>query len=619
MEIELQEIHDYLSQHTLFDELPNDALNSATHSMIVRYLRRGQSFPPQSETDEHLYVVRSGAIEMRDSVGSLCEKLAEGDIYLEQCLSHSQSELVGRASEDSLLYLIPCSVVATLRHTSKEFDVHFESEYSQRMKTALSRLQNHGNAMPVMETRVYDVLKKTAISIESTASIEDCAQRMSSENVSSMLITAQDELAGIVTDRDLRKRCLAAGVDRAETVSEIMTQAVITITPQTSVADALLLMTQHQIQHLPVLQGKKVIGNLSAADLMRHFGTNSIFIASDIKKANSVTELSRISNQLPELQLQMTLANASAIRMGETFSSITDAITQRLLQLAEAQLGAAPVPYVWMAGGSQGRQEQTSHSDQDNALIIDDALQKSDKNYFVELSNFVCDGLNACGYIYCPGDAMASNPEWCQPVHVWREYFSQWIDRPDKQALMLSSIFFDLRPVAGETSLFEQLHAEVLAMTKANGIFTSYMVSNALSHRPPLGFFRNFVLVHNEEHAHTLDIKHRGVVPIVDIARLLALSEGLGVINSTQRLRAAQQSGVLSAAMCENLIDALEYISTVRNQHQAVQIRAGLPADNYLDPKSLSGLERGHLKDSFMIIKEMQEVLEQRYQAGLIA
>ena len=184
---------------------------------------------------------------------------------------------------------------------------------------------------------------------------------------------------------------------------------------------------------------------------------------------------------------------------------------------------------------------------------------------------------------------------------------------------MLTSIFFELRPVYGDKSLFTKVQKEMLASAKNNRIFIAYMVANALSHRPPLGFFRNFVLIHNQEHDNTLDVKHRGIVPIVDIARVYALSEGLTCVNTKERLKAAHECGAMSREMSENLIDALEYIASLRNQHQVERIRQGEQADNFLDPESLSGLERGHLKDAFAIIKSMQEVLENRYQTARMA
>jgi CBS domain-containing protein len=288
--------------------------------------------------------------------------------------------------------------------------------------------------------------------------------------------------------------------------------------------------------------------------------------------------------------------------------------------LAEEQLGPPPVPYVWLCGGSQARREQSAHSDQDNALLIADGMAAGDDDWFAALAKRVTDGLDACGFVYCPGNAMASNPKWRQPLQQWRRYFSDWIDKPDPKALMLSSIFFDLRPVHGDLQLFETLQSEVLGKTRNNGIFIAYLAANALQHRPPLGFFRNFVLVHDGEHDDTLDIKRRGIAPITDIARLSALSLGLSQTNTAERLQAAAEAvgeeGGLSPGMAGNLIDALAFIARLRIQHQAEQIRAGLPPDNYLPPAALSELERKHLKEAFKVIQLMQDTLDNRYQGG---
>jgi CBS domain-containing protein len=181
---------------------------------------------------------------------------------------------------------------------------------------------------------------------------------------------------------------------------------------------------------------------------------------------------------------------------------------------------------------------------------------------------------------------------------------------------MLSSIFFDLRPVYGNTELYTLIQNEMLQQTQNNELFISHLVGNALTHQPPLGFFRNFVMVQDEQHKNTLDIKHRGVVPIVDIARVLALANGLSAVNTIERLDAAFQCKALSYEMHENLTDALEFIASLRIRHQAKQIRAGLSGDNYLPPDELSGLEKSHLKDSFSIIKTMQHFFETRYQSS---
>ncbi|MCW9030883.1 MAG: DUF294 nucleotidyltransferase-like domain-containing protein, partial [Gammaproteobacteria bacterium] len=449
--------------------------------------------------------------------------------------------------------------------------------------------------------------------LDATITIQNAAKIMNDEFVSSILVTDDNKLVGLLTDKDIRRRCVAVGLDFNEPISIIMTSDLMTVSEKTLLSEALLLMTRKKINHLPVMKDNAPIGILTTSDIVRHLSTSPTLIATDIYKANSVDALKRISIKLPELQLQLSLSSATAKHIGEVFSSITDSITCRLLELAEEQYGTPPVEYVWLAGGSQARNEQTSHSDQDNALIISEQFKTEYADYFKNLADFVCDGLNECGYVYCPGDAMAKNIQWRQPLSKWQEYFSHWISSPEPKALMLSSIFFDLRPVYGNFFLFEELQNKVLKQTESSEFFISHMVGNALTHQPPLGFFRNFVMVHDDKHKNTLDVKHRGVVPIVDIARVLALDNGLKETNTVDRLDAALACKALSIEMHDNLIDALEYIGSLRIRHQAKQIRAGLSADNYLPIKELSGLEKNHLKDSFSIIKTMHQVFETRY------
>jgi CBS domain-containing protein len=181
---------------------------------------------------------------------------------------------------------------------------------------------------------------------------------------------------------------------------------------------------------------------------------------------------------------------------------------------------------------------------------------------------------------------------------------------------MFASVFFDLRALHDPSGLFPGLHEHVLELSRNNRIFIAYMAANALKHRPPLGFFRSFVLIRSGDHNHTFDIKHRGSVPIVDLARVYALSSGLPEINTVERLEAAAEHKSLSRNGSANLIDAYELISTLRMRHQTEQIRHGAKADNFLAPDQLSPLERGHLKDAFRLIDTMQESLGQRYQAG---
>ncbi len=619
MEIELIEIRDFLAQRPPFDALPEEQLDQLPKSLEIRYLRRGSLFPPSDNTEGFIYILRSGAIELLDEEDNLVEKLGEGGLHTTDCQLIDFSRVThGIAAEDTLIYQLPCEVLKTLRKTEPAFDRHFSESIRDRLKQAVRTLQVNNEASPVaqMTVEVSDLIRKTPVTIDINSSIRQAAELMSQKNVSSVMIMDGTSLAGIITDRDLRKRCIAAGVSTDRPVSQIMTTDLETIQESSLAIQALMTMTRLHVHHLPVKRGDSVVGMLTATDLARHQSTNSAYLASDIRKAAGVDDLAQVSERLPDMQFQLANSNASALHIGEAISSITDSLTARLIEMAEAELGPPPVCYVWLCGGSQARREQTSHSDQDNALLISDEMKPEHAEYFETLAQRVCDGLNACGFVYCPGNAMATNPKWRQTLQIWRKYFNTWINRPEPMALMLSSIFFDLRPVYGEFELYHELRSDILSKTRCNGIFTAFMAANALQHRPPLGFFRTFVLIHGGKHDDTFDIKHRGIVPITDIARVFALDQGLVPVNTTERLEAAAETSVLSRDMGENLVDALEFIASIRVYHQAEQIRKGQNPDNYLSPEELSDLERRHLKDAFRVIQEMQDAMENRYQGG---
>ncbi len=617
MDIELLEIRDFLAQHAPFDVLPDELLEGLPRKLVVRYQRRGQSFPPDG-SDHSLYIIRSGAVELRDGEGRLREKLGEGALYPRQCLPVQPPTGVSAVTcEDSLFYLLPCAELQALRQRCSDFDRYFSHSRGERLEDAVRTVLYTGsNGLDAMTTRVGELLKRDPVTINAASSIREAAQLMTIENVSSVLVVEAGALIGLVTDSDLRRRCIAPGLSLEQPVRQIMSQNLETVESGALLSDALLVMTQHQLHHLPVKDGGALRGIITVADVTRHQSSNPAFIATGVRKARSLEELVELSASLPELQLQLSRYNATAQHIGEAISSIADAITVRLIELAEEELGVAPVPFVWLAGGSQGRREQTAHSDQDNALVLSDQMTTAHEDYFTVFSQFVCDGLDACGFVHCPGDAMASNTCWRQPLQVWQKYFEAWTERPEPKALMLSSIFFDLRPVYGDDTLFETLQQGLLANTKRNRIFIAHMVANALTHRPPLGFFRHFVLIRDGEHDDTLDVKHLGLVPIVDVARIYALSESLSPVNTIERLRSANACGAMSEEMSNNLQDAFEFIACLRFRHQAEQIREGEKPDNYLPPAGLSQLERRHLKDAFAVIKTIQDTLEYRYQTG---
>lgn len=621
MDVELIEIRDFLATHHPFDLLPADELDRLPRRLSIRYVRRGMPYPPPDADRPYLYILRRGAVELRDERGELVSKLAEGDLCIMDCRPDSpEYRFKGATAEDTLSYLLPCDQLDRLRREHAAFAEHFDHSVSERLRIALNVMTEEPSAgAGLMTVKVGELLGHSLVHATPDTSIREAARIMTENRVSSLVILDGERPAGMITDRDLRSRCIVAGLSFDEPVRAIMTERLYTIEANAPGFQALIAMSRRNLHHLPVLDGGRVVGVVSTSDLVRFQSANAVYLVGHIHKARKPATLVEISSKVPELQINLMTGGATAGQVGQAVSAVTDAITVRLLELAEAEFGPPPVPYAWMAGGSQARREQSAHSDQDNALLIADHAKPADDAYFAALAKFVNDGLNACGYTYCPGDVMASNPKWRQPLRIWRKYFTIWVRRPEPMALMLSSVFFDLRAIHDPEGLVQELREHVLDLSRANRIFLAFMTANALKYRPPLGFFRNFVLISGGDHDRTFDIKHRGIVPVVDLARVYALSAGILQINTIERLEAAALAKVLSRDGAANLIDALELIGTLRMQHQARQLRQGLKPDNYLAPNDLSHLERGHLKDAFSLINTMQEAIGQRYQAARFA
>jgi CBS domain-containing protein len=512
------------------------------------------------------------------------------------------------ASDTRVLWLAPQTVQALClrqpawRHFLPSFLAETQATETQPTLAGMA-------SMPVRA-----LVRRAAVSVPADTSIQAAAAAMVSQRVSSLLLLKHDQLHGIVTDRDLRSRVVAHKLDTDQPISRIATLQPVSVQADSTVFEAKLLMTQKGIHHLPVLDGAAVLGLITHTDLLAQFSASAVFLTADIAKQDSLDGLVAISARTRLLQQQLAAAEASAYSTGHMVTAITDALTVRLIQLAHADLGPAPVPYVWVAAGSQARCEQTAKSDQDNCLVLDNAYDPEVHGaYFKTFSKQVCDGLAACGYIHCPGEMMAMTDTWRQPLSAWTRYFEGWIHQPKPKALMLTSVFFDLRSIEGQHSLLAQLRSDVLALTRSNTLFLAHLVSNALQHRPPLGLFGRLALNKDKEHPNTLDLKHDGIVPIVDLARIYALAAGVQVPNTHDRLAQSAQAGEVSEQSAHDLRDALAFLGKLRIAHQARQIQQGQAPDNHLAVSELSHLERDQLKQVFGVVQTLQEVLHKRY------
>ncbi|MEO1276847.1 MAG: DUF294 nucleotidyltransferase-like domain-containing protein, partial [Pseudomonadota bacterium] len=548
---------------------------------------------------EGLYFIVTGRIEVRHEGGRVLSILGPGQSFGERgLLRDGMAVTETRALEDSSLLILPRAMFDKLRLTEPAFARVFTR--SRTAETPMASL----TGLPVSE-----LMATEPITCSPGSTLQQAARTMRERRISSLPVLDGDRLCGIVTNTDLTNRAIAEGLPPDTPVGEVMTPDPITLAPGALGADVMTLMIEKNFGHIPVVEGGALVGIVSQSDLTRYQAMTSGQLIRGIAEATDVDALAGHVARLPELLAQLVGAGHRHDTVTRLLTDVGDAATRRLLAMAEAELGPAPVPYLWLACGSQDRQEQTGVSDQDNCLILSDAATPEHDAYFAALAKIVSDGLNACGYYYCPGDMMATNPQWRQPARVWEQLFRGWIQKPDPKAQMLASVMFDLRPIGGEESLFTSLQALVLERASKYSIFVAHMVSNALKHTPALGFFGGFAKVRSGEHRNTIDMKMHGVVPIVDVGRICALKGQLTAVNTRARLIEGEKQKTLSASGARDLLDAYDMIADTRLQHQAARVRAGQAPDNFLLPSELSDLEGNHLHDAFVVVRTIQSAM----------
>jgi len=618
----LQPVLAFLGQHAPFDQLSPALRGQLARQIEIEYRKRDTLVLSPGDRVDRIFLVRSGGLREEEASGRLLAHFGEGDTVGAEALIHGQpSETLLVALEDTLLYSLSSQHFLSLCEKEPALSQFFEGRAAGRLRRATCAPPRPDSGGANLSRRVGSLISRPLVSVDAGVSIREAAAVMTRERVSCLIVKAAGSV-GIVTDRDLRSRVVAVSADTDRPVSSIMTSPVVGVDIQASLLEASMQMMRLNVHHLAVFDAGAPTGVLTLTDLVQSHVANPVYFLGEIARQDTLDGLVRASHRRAAVLLQMVASDASALDTHKILTKIGDAITRRLIRIAWLELEAEGFQepagrYCWLAFGSQARQEHALGSDQDNALIFTDASVNAD-GVLTRLADRVCAGLDACGYPRCEGDIMACVERWRQPVAEWKKQFSNWIREPTKEAVMRGGIFFDLRAIHGELSLAEELAAHVLVEIGSHPLFLALLAHSSLDRRPPLGFFRQLVVESSGEHKSRLNLKHRGLIPIVDLARVYGLEAGCSDANTLVRLERAAAAGVLSETGCRELMDAYEFIGAVRLRLQARQLKHGTSVDNYLDPNELTSAERGSLRDAFSVVSTIQSSLETSRQLNLL-
>jgi CBS domain-containing protein len=610
MSVEQQEVAQYVCMQAPFSALKSSACEYfVTHLDVVYLTRENQTQWLKSEAPR-LFLIRSGLYDLVDAKGDVVTRLTQGDYFgYPSLLTGEPIQNSLQVRQEGIVYMLAQSDFDFLRQQYKPFEQYFVRAHANRLLS--SHYKNQKDSWS--ERRISDLMERKAITLTPDASIRQTAKKMKKHSVSSIMIIEHANLVGVVTDRDLRNRVLADEVSPQNAVSTIMTAKPKFIFENNRIFSALHLMLKHNIHHLPVLdEHHKPLGMLTSTDLLRQQKSDPVQLIGRIYKAHSVAELKRYADEIPELLRSFSHNIDDISLIGKLLSGLTDALTSKLIQLFQEDNGAAPTSFSFICFGSQAREEQTLHSDQDNGLLLPDDLSEAHLTYFKHMSEFVCENLAECGIKRCPGNIMASNALCRMSVSQWSERFFKWIKSPTPNAMLNCKIFFDLRFIEGSNALFTGF-CEQLARISRDDLFYAAMATDIKISNVPIGLFNKLKTEKNAKNDKYIDLKKRGVVIINDIVRLYALKAGIKRANTQERLEALFKHTLLSKEDIYNLKDCWRYLTQLRLSTQINE--EGLPS-NCINPNKLSSLERHQLKEAFYLVKQAQQAAAFKFARG---
>jgi CBS domain-containing protein len=629
----IEDTIEFLKSFPPFEFLDTEVVNSVAVKTSLEYYPKGTHILIQDGSpSEFLYIIKKGGIKVYRKVNGeeiTIDFRSEGDSFgFVSLISGDKSRANVVAIDDTICYLIPRETMLSLMNKYPEvrdfylksfMNIYLDKKYSEETskKTLIGSVDKI-----LFTTTVEEIASKNVISIPEYTPIKESARIMCENGISSLVIMNNEGIpVGIITDKDLRKKVVAAARDVNEPVKNIMSFPIIKVDAKDYCFEAIVKMLKYNIHHLLVIKNGQVGGIITNHDIMMLQGFSPVTIVRDIEMQQSIEGIIHTSKQITNLVGNLLQQGAKASNITRIITEINDRIVRKVIQFAEREFGPPPVSYCWIAIGSEGRKEQTFKTDQDNALIYADPVveqEDSVRKYFLEFTTYVKESLLKCGFPPCPGDIMASNPKWCQPLKVWKKYFSQWIFTPKGESINLSNIFFDFRGIYGDFSLEESLRDYLLNIVKDQRVFLGYLANLAVRNKPPLGFFKTFVVEKSGEHKDKLNLKIKGIAPIVDIIRLFSLEKGIRETSTLERIEALKNKHGVVRDYADEIIYAFEFLMLLRMKHQYYQVIQGIMPDNFINPEKLSNLEKKLLKDTFQLISKLQDILIERYKLMII-
>ncbi|NUY79917.1 CBS domain-containing protein [Flavobacterium sp. MAH-1] len=625
-----ERIADFLKDFPPFNKLSyDDLIRIATDIRVVTLDKNQTLFKINDSLHDSFYVVASGVVNLTviaDAEENLLNKCLPGDIFgLRPFFARNNYMMTAKAREESIVYAVP---IATFRpfvaQNSEVLDFLLESFATNSRnpadKQTRGKLISDSHFLPEQqpEMQFFQSLtyNKTPLKASTASLVKDVAQQMT-EYLSDCAVVTQGEIPlGILTDSDLRSKIATGRFPVTIAVDRVMASPVVSVPENVSLAEAQLLLLKNNVTHLVVTvdgsDKSPLRGVISQHDLIAAQANNPGVLIKEIKRAQHPRELRAVREKMSELIRSSLTKNIPMSHVNNIGSEINMALIKRSVEIAILDLGSPPARFAWLAIGSQGRKEQLLLTDQDSMLVFEDVAPekyKDVKDYFLRLAKRTVAVLEKIGYAPCPNGHVAGNMMWCKSVSDWIKQFQGWMTTPGEKSNEISPIFFDFDLVFGESKIEEALMDVIYTSTKRNSFF-DYLGNDALRKPPPLSFFKKFNVEEEGENRNKFDIKLKGIMPLTDGARLLALGQNLrGITNTYMRFK---QLAMIEPKHSEVYLNCAEAYLTL-SKYRTLE---GMKYDNdgrFLNLEELSRIDKDRLKMALEHMKDLEEIIKDKF------
>lgn len=469
------------------------------------------------------------------------------------------------------------------------------SRHLIRDKSAEMLQEELRTSLLMMNTPLKPYARRAA-TIDMDQSLQSAAKMMLAKQTDLLFVTKdRNDVIGILHKDQFALRTIADQSDSQARVYQFMQSPVTFLDESRLLFEALFLMEQQGIDYLAVRDKEMQLNKyVEKNDLLVAQQNASLLLVRKIEKSQLLTQLQSLYDKLPGILFVLLNTDSNCRNIAQISTAISDAIGRRVVELCMETLGEPPAPFAFVTLGSDGREEQTLKTDQDNAIIYSDEVSASDREYFQELAKRINNWLNDIGYEFCKGKIMAQNPDWCQPLSKWKEYFKEWVSNSDPESILDTSIFFDLRHVYGDQNIVKELREDIFRHTESNNVFFTNLALSV--HRTKAVSF--------SEKLESIDLK-KAMMPVVGFARLYSLKNKINETNTVYRLKGVMNAGNINKDLIREAIKAYEFLMFLRYRHQTNSILSNNNPDNRIKLVDLTNIEKAALKTALADISEL--------------